>query len=222
MIDLIGVFFQPAPGNQFAVGNIIEVSLFLVGEESQRFIVCDIPFGWDPTKLRFVDDYSVSPLIMPDYSGWVSPAIDYTRTSEASPPADGDGMYYAYGQLGIPPIIVTEPMELARFQFEILEPFGTTQVIVIPEVTHYPPYPARPLVYGTDTPGMVVTGTLGTATLVWPVTGDFDGDGLVGAPDMALLLDNWGTISYKQNEFDLNGDGLVNGQDLAILFTNWG
>ncbi len=49
---------------------------------------------------------------------------------------------------------------------------------------------------------------------------DFDCDGFVGAPDLALLLGNWGSCS--ECEADLNGDGEVGAFDLAILLGSWG
>jgi Subtilase family len=50
------------------------------------------------------------------------------------------------------------------------------------------------------------------------VTGDLDGDGLVGASDIATLLNQWG----GPGSGDLNGNGIVEGSDIAILLSNWG
>lgn len=47
---------------------------------------------------------------------------------------------------------------------------------------------------------------------------DLDGDGLVNAADLAVLLTNWGGGKAG----DLNGDGLVDATDLSILLSNWG
>ncbi len=49
---------------------------------------------------------------------------------------------------------------------------------------------------------------------------DFDCDGFVGAPDLALLLGNWGPC--PECEADLDGDGQVNAFDLAFLLGSWG
>lgn len=48
------------------------------------------------------------------------------------------------------------------------------------------------------------------------VPGDIDGDGTVGAADLAALLAGWGTASP-----DLTGDGTVGPEDLAVLLGNW-
>ncbi|MFM7135217.1 MAG: dockerin type I domain-containing protein, partial [Planctomycetota bacterium] len=49
-------------------------------------------------------------------------------------------------------------------------------------------------------------------------TGDINQDGVVGAPDLAELLGQWGGAGSA----DLNGDGIVNASDLGILLANWG
>ena len=46
---------------------------------------------------------------------------------------------------------------------------------------------------------------------------DYDGDGIVGGPDLATLLNSWGTAKR-----DLDGDGNVGGSDLAVLLNSWG
>lgn len=48
--------------------------------------------------------------------------------------------------------------------------------------------------------------------------GDIDGDFIVGASDIAILLNQWG----GPGSGDLNGDGLVNASDIAALLSNWG
>ncbi|MSR41040.1 MAG: hypothetical protein EXS10_03965 [Phycisphaerales bacterium] len=50
--------------------------------------------------------------------------------------------------------------------------------------------------------------------------GDFDGDGTIAAPDLAVMLQAWGTMG--DSVADLNGDGAVNGDDFSILMSLWG
>ncbi len=53
--------------------------------------------------------------------------------------------------------------------------------------------------------------------------GDLDGDGQVGAADLALLLGNWGPCEDCTTcPADLDGDCTVGPEDLAILLGNWG
>jgi hypothetical protein len=48
---------------------------------------------------------------------------------------------------------------------------------------------------------------------------DLNGDGVVGAADLSILLAAWG--STKGNAADLNGDGTVGASDLAQLLDSW-
>jgi hypothetical protein len=47
---------------------------------------------------------------------------------------------------------------------------------------------------------------------------DLDGDGAVGAADLAILLGQWG----GPGSGDLDGDGSVGAADLAVLLGAWG
>lgn len=48
---------------------------------------------------------------------------------------------------------------------------------------------------------------------------DLNGDGMVNADDLGLLLNDFGTASTAT---DLNGDGIINADDLSILLNNFG
>lgn len=48
---------------------------------------------------------------------------------------------------------------------------------------------------------------------------DLNGDGIVGAQDLSILLNAWGSSGGPA---DLNRDGTVGAQDIAILLNNWG
>ena len=44
-----------APQQATAIDDIIEVQLMVSAENTpQRFVVADVPFGWDPTKLQLL------------------------------------------------------------------------------------------------------------------------------------------------------------------------
>ena len=53
-----------------------------------------------------------------------------------------------------------------------------------------------------------------------PCLADLDGDGVVGAGDLAQLLGAWG--SNPDHPADFNGDGAVDAFDLAYLLGKWG
>ncbi|MCZ6655018.1 MAG: hypothetical protein O7D91_18575 [Planctomycetota bacterium] len=50
--------------------------------------------------------------------------------------------------------------------------------------------------------------------------GDLNGDGVVDAADLAILLGSWGPCEQCPADFD--GDGSVSAADLAILLGSWG
>lgn len=54
-------------------------------------------------------------------------------------------------------------------------------------------------------------------TITWSVVGDLDGDNVVGAADLAILLGQWG----GPGSADLDGDGTVGAPDLGILLGGW-
>ena len=66
------------------------------------------------------------------------------------------------------------------------------------------------------------TNITGTLTITGPEApnnpSDLDGDGVVGAQDLATLLGNWGNPGIG----DIDGDGLVGPADLATLLGAWG
>lgn len=50
--------------------------------------------------------------------------------------------------------------------------------------------------------------------------GDLNLDGIVGGPDLTIMLAYWGGVNYPIG--DCNRDGIIDGADLAILLSNWG
>ena len=53
-----------------------------------------------------------------------------------------------------------------------------------------------------------------------PCVGDLDGNGVVDAADLAILLGSWGPCVGCPS--DLNGDNVVDAADLAMLLGSWG
>jgi hypothetical protein len=69
---------------------------------------------------------------------------------------------------------------------------------------------------GDEAPTKEVGG--GIAGIACACTGDLDGNGVVDAADLALILGQWGGVGSA----DLDGDGLILAGDLAILLGAWG
>ncbi len=71
-------------------------------------------------------------------------------------------------------------------------------------------------------PGFSYVYAIRTGDEVGPTAGDLDGDGSVGAPDLANLLGSWGPCGDCGDcPADLDGDCTVGAADLAILLGNW-
>ena len=52
------------------------------------------------------------------------------------------------------------------------------------------------------------------------ITGDLDGDGIVGVEDLLIVISQWGTCSGCVA--DIEGNGVVDIEDLLIVIANWG
>ncbi len=58
----------------------------------------------------------------------------------------------------------------------------------------------------------------GANTTCYATAGDFNGDGVVDAADLSIMLSNWGGTGST----DLDGDGVTGAADLSVLLGNWG
>ncbi len=60
-------------------------------------------------------------------------------------------------------------------------------------------------------------------TIVAPSPGDLDADGLIGTPDLLILLGQWGEVTGPAGlAADLDNDGVVGSSDLVTLLGGWG
>jgi hypothetical protein len=60
------------------------------------------------------------------------------------------------------------------------------------------------------------------STIVPNKTGDVNGDSLINALDLSIMLTNWNKTGAIYTQGDLSSDTNVNALDLSILLTNWG
>ena len=226
------------------VGDTFGVQIRMNADTTdQRYSVADIIFGWDNTKLEFlgVDHTGSHPYIWITYSSGGPSGLpcvedengnaipdplctglrDFYGINEAMPPSDGNALYFGYGELGQTFIVTNAEVNIVRLRFRVIDSFTETEVFFIPEITAN--FTARTRVYGSYIPGLDVVGTLTNTTIIGAptITGDFDGDGIVGPSDLSALLVNWGNTSFGENPYDLDNSGVVDAADLAILFGNW-
>ena len=63
-----------------------------------------------------------------------------------------------------------------------------------------------------------LTGSLDIAGTRQPIPADLNGDWVVNAFDLSLLLSGWGSIGPG----DINNDGIVSAADMSLLLDSWG
>lgn len=80
---------------------------------------------------------------------------------------------------------------------------------------------AETAVYDGTVPGLDVVGDLIPAILEQEpeLPEDLDGDGVVGAGDLAVVLSSWGAGGGPA---DIDGNGTVDSKDLARILSSWG
>lgn len=211
-MDLINIAFILATQTE---PDMVSVDVVVSATKNQqRLVATDLVFGWDPEVLEFVGIDNTNGLAAQMSFLPPPPQWDFYGINEQIPPADGTGLYYWLSPLnGIPVYVTTEGSTLTTLKFKVLQCSNTT-VDIIPEYTVF--HTASTVVYGSDTPGMNVTGTMSGLQLNQKV-GDLNCDGIVGPIDMGIMLSSWGDVIT-----DLDDNGVVNSGDMAILLNNWG
>lgn len=120
----------------------------------------------------------------------------------------------------------TYPAGVIDIEFASFLPVGDTGPGMVAEIDFMAPAKMAPgetffIVALPDTfalgfaPIPTATATVLTVRAIY--SPDFDGDGVVGVSDLAVVLAAWGTP-----EADLDGDGLTNSSDLGQLLASWG
>lgn len=201
--------------------SIVHISLYAVSDvpgQNQPMSAMDVVFSWDPNVLE-LQALTSSP------SYWLAsgfPQNDPYGLNEAPVPADGDGLYSAFAQLGTPVNATPAGTLVTTFRFAALRPSSGTVVQILP-MAGSPP--GETVVYDGVTPNTPVTGTLGSATvevLAETCLGDLNGDCFINITDLGILLAHFGDLAAPPEDGDLNGDMAVNIADLGILLSVFG
>lgn len=196
-------------------GSEVQIGLYAVSDSSanQLMAAADVIIGWDPAYLHLLGktDVGAVPLLV---SGFPYP--DPYNLNEVVPPQDGDGFYIAYAYGGQPVAATPAGALLTTFRFQALAETPATQVLILPSA-------GSPLghtvVYDGTTPGLGVTGTLGSATVAIRYCGDGDvnGDGHVDLDDVsyfvAVLLGTDTDPAHVANA-DVDCSGAADGADI--------
>jgi hypothetical protein len=212
------------PSTPVTVGQTIQIRLRAKQEPQSKFkfvgtkfVAIDCILGWDPTKLKLMG-LSTSGSVPLLSSYFPTPSNDYTGINEVVPPQDGTGLYYALAPLGNPVAVPTTGVQVVTFNFRVESAFSSATINILDTLTVTTP--ADTIVYDGTVPGLDVTGSITSVTVVQvpACPSDLNGDGTVGAADLALLLNQWGGAGSG----DLDGSGAVGGADLSILLGDWG
>lgn len=218
---LINLEWRPTPQTVF-VGDPVNIGLYAVVDEGQQSLRgIDMVFTWDPTYLGLLGLDQAGAV---DLQSSEFPSNDPYNLNEVVPPQDGDGYYRAWANLGESVEVTPEGVLLTTFQFEALA--VTPETLVVIEASGGDPFVLETKVIGGSQPGMIVTGTLGDATVTtfcMSCVGDVDNDGDIDLSDLAELLAHYGTTSgATPADGDVDCDGDVDLSDLAALLAVYG
>jgi hypothetical protein len=136
------------------------VDIVASAESSQRIVSADIGFRWDEremTLISFTDERTTIPFLL---VGIPQMPWDFYGLNEADPPADGNGWVMWLSPLnGIP--VIEEKAIIGSLVFTVHAEKTTLSFIDRVRVD----YPFRTVVYGTDTPGLDITGELSSLVI---------------------------------------------------------
>jgi hypothetical protein len=208
------------PTGYVAVGETVNVRLRAKSDATeslvgQSFFAIDCILDWNPKDVELMGLTTTGSVPMMS-SYFPSPNADYTGINELAVPKDGDALYYAIANFGSPVSTAGLGAQVVTFRFKILRPFASTTIAMLPSLTI-----EQAAVYDGTVPGLDVVGDLVPATLEQEpeLPEDLDGDGIVGAGDLSVVLSSWGAGGGPA---DIDGNGVVDSEDLARLLSSWG
>ncbi len=205
--------WRPAT-QRVVLGDSFSLDLFAVSDRPVTASAARVIFSWNPVAIELLGTLEEDEL-------WQSSGLvenDPWGINEVIPPADGDGVWDAYAQIGQPVSIDVGGVRLTTFEFRATDP-GLTQVEVLPQAGSPP---ADTVVLDAVIPNfnLVGTGQLGDPAVIEIVRcfGDLDGDGETGFSDLVILIGEFGSGSAG----DLDGDGNTDFADLVLLIGDYG
>lgn len=172
--------------------------------------------------------YQRPSFVSPPFAGYVSGHSTYSRAG-AETLKRLTGTEYFPGGMGIYTCVQNEflvfedgPSETFDFQwatyYDAADNSGQSRILggIHP---YFDDYPGR--VLGSQAAGRAFERSMELFEPIAPpvCVADFNGDDMVNASDLTLLLGGWGGVDMT---FDLNADGVVNASDLTILLGAWG
>jgi hypothetical protein len=170
--------------------------------------------------------YQRPTFVSPPFAGYVSGHSTYSRAG-AEMMTRLTGTAYFPGGLGVytcnqNQFLVFEdgPSETFDFHwatyYDAADNSGQSRILggIHP---YFDDYPGR--VLGSQAAARAFDRSMALFAPLAPCDADFNGDGSVGAQDLAGLLSAWGGADLG---FDIDGDGAIGATDLAALLSAWG
>ena len=201
-------------------GRTLSVSLYAISDDpnaSQSLAAMDVILTWDPQVLTLigVDTQATYPY------AWLVSGFedDHGLDGLNNTFADGNALYTALAQLGIPAYALPgDGLLVTSFLFRKLQFGQSTSVTMPPSYGLY----SHTVVYSGVIPGEAVTGTLVNATFVPSARGDTNCDGLINFADINPFVQALSDPAAWQaahpgcpfSNNDLNCDGFVNFADI--------
>lgn len=178
-------------GDPVLVGDMVDVALYAVSNSGsdEDFNAAQIILTWEPAALRLIGVSHVGAAFMPpnDTSAFI--AGDSWGLNEASPPADGDGVWQGLVALGDLRYATADGTLLTTFVFEALADDGCAEVVAL-DTTQKPGFVRAfsKIVQGTynvlDYAGLPVVTCIDIDEPP-PIPGDCNGDQVVDVQDFA-------------------------------------
>ena len=208
---LINLEWRPA-AQTVTVGVPVEIGLYAVSSQNQQTAGMRVCLEWDSEHLDLlgVDNDGPYPWL---FSG-LRPDDPLNE-----PLTDGTGLYRAMAQFGVPAVVTPEGLLLTTVEFTGLTATPVTAVTIPLALEDQ-----TTVAWGWTPPNVVLTGTLGAATVTLRplLRGDLNCDGLVNAFDIdPFVLALLNQLVYREAfptcnamNGDINQDGLVNAFDI--------
>lgn len=170
--------------------------------------------------------YQRPTFVSPPFAGYVSGHSTYSRAG-AETLKRLTGTEYFPGGMGIYTCVQNQflvfedgPSQTFDFQwatyYDAADNSGQSRILggIHP---YFDDYPGR--VLGSQAAARGFDRSMALFAPIPPCDADFNGNGSVGAEDLAAMLGAWGGVDMN---FDLDGDGAVAASDLAALLAAWG
>ena len=156
MIDL---FFIP---NVDCFTRTVTVDVVVRCDEPTRIVVADVAFTWNPKHLTLVDCHDDRADVLSTLVGFPPASWDFYGANETIPPADGNGWISWLSPLNGIPVYAEDTILMSLvFTYDDDCPKTSVGILECLDVD----YPLETVIYGTDVPGVDVTGTLNGCTV---------------------------------------------------------